>query len=141
MSYVWLSECTSKEYKSRAFTAINIFDAFPMVVTCFYFMFISKNWVHLSLFFCILSYVALIIAFICPESPRWLLVSGRSREAIHELNNIGRMNRIPGPLIPADTLFVEDPTNLQAIIGFSEKHSEFKMSSHKFGHINVEALD
>ena len=112
MSYVWLSECTSKDYKSRAFTCINIFDAMPMVVTCSYFMFISKNWVHLSLFFCVLSYVALIIAFICPESPRWLLVSGRSRDAIDELNKIGRMNRVPGPLLPSDTLFVEDPMNL-----------------------------
>ena len=89
VSYVWLSECTSKEYKARAFTTINIFDALPMVITCFYFMFISKNWVHLSTFFCVLSYVALIAAFICPESPRWLLVSGKSSEAIEELNKIG----------------------------------------------------
>ena len=116
VSYVWLSECTSKEYKSRAFTIINMFDAMPMIVTCFYFMFISKNWVHLSLFFCALSYVALLVAFICPESPRWLLVSGKSQKAIAELNKIGMMNRKPGPMISPDTLFVEDPTNLQKII-------------------------
>ena len=132
VSYVWLSECTSKEYKSSAFTVINVFDALPMVVTCFYFMFISKNWVHLSLFFCVLCYVALIVAFICPESPRWLLVSGRSREAINELNKIGRMNKVAGPLIPADALFVEDPSNLQAIIAGSEKCSEIKFARQQF---------
>ena len=138
VSYVWLSECTSKEYKSRAFTIINMFDALPMVVTCFYFMFISKNWVHLSLFFCALSYVALLVAFICPESPRWLLVSGRSHAAIAELNKIGMMNRVPGAIIPSSTLFVEDPTNLQAIIGGSlNQCSEFKLSSQKLGFVDV----
>ena len=124
VSYVWLSECTSKDYKSRAFTAINVFDALPMVITCFYFLFVSKNWVHLSLFFCLLCWVALIVAFICPESPRWLLVSGRSVDGINELNKIGRMNKVSGPLIPLDTLFVEDPMNLQAVIGGSDKLSE-----------------
>ena len=103
---------------------INIFDAFPMVVTCFYFMFISKNWVHLSLFFCILSYVALIAALICPESPRWLLVSGRSSEAIEALNKIAQMNKVSSAkYIPANALFVEDPTNLQALVEGSEKRS------------------
>ena len=78
VSYVWSSEVTSIEYKPRAYTMINVVDGLPMVVTCFYFMFISKNWIHLSIFFCALCYVALAAAFICPESPRWLLVNSRS---------------------------------------------------------------
>ena len=93
VSYVWMSECTSKPHKANAFTYINIFDALPMVITCFYFMYISKNWMHLSLIFCILCYVALFCAFICPESPRWLLVNSRSHEAIQELNKIAIMNK------------------------------------------------
>lgn len=77
-SYVWLSECTSKPYKARAFTTINIFDALPMVLTCVYFQFISKDWMHLSLIFCVLSYLALFATYFCPESPRWLLINGNS---------------------------------------------------------------
>lgn len=123
VSYVWLSECTSRDYKARAFTSINIFDALPMVVTCCYFMFVSKNWEYLSMFFCVLSYLALLVAFICPESPRWLLFSGQSSLAIETLNQIGRMNRVTGALIPAGTLFVEDPTNIAVMIEESEKRS------------------
>ena len=130
VSYVWASECTSKEYKTRAFTAINIFDAFPMVFTCFYFMFVSKNWMHLSLFFCILCFVALAAAFLCPESPRWHLVNGRSKEAIIELNKIAAMNR--QPTIPANAIFIEDPSNVQAIIdGVSERRS--RLASNNLG--------
>lgn len=120
VSYVWLSECTSKPYKSRAFTTINVFDALPMVITCLYFQYVSKNWVHLSLFFCGLSYLALVFSFICPESPRWLLIKGRSAEAIAELNKIGRMNRST-ERIPANAIFVEDTTNTQ---GFVEPRGE-----------------
>jgi len=86
VSYVWLSECTSQPYKSSAFTAINIVDALPMVITCLYFMFVSEQWVYLSTFFCAISYLALALAFICPESPRWLLVKGNSVAAIRTLN-------------------------------------------------------
>ena len=86
VSYVWLSECTSGPNKSKAFTAINVFDAFPMVFTAGYFMLISKDWLYLSLFFCALSYIALMVAFFCPESPRWLIVNSRSAEGIEALN-------------------------------------------------------
>ena len=86
VSYVWSSECTSQLYKPKAYTWINVVDAMPMVLTCFYFQFISKNWVHLSTVFCILCYVALMAAFLCPESPRWLLINSRSDEAIQALN-------------------------------------------------------
>ena len=83
---MWLSECTSKPYKARAFTLISIFDALPIVVTCVYFQFICKDWVYLSLIFCALSYLALFASFFCPESPRWLLVNGNSGPAIEALN-------------------------------------------------------
>lgn len=114
VSYVWLSECTSRPYKTRAFTTINVIDSLPMVITCLYFLYVSKNWIHLSLFFCCLSYLALLLAFICPESPRWLLVKGRSAEAIEALNKIARMNKVAAR-IPANAIFVEDPTNFQKI--------------------------
>ena len=86
VSYVWLSECTSKPHKAQAFTYINVFDGFPMVFTCAYYLFISKNWIELPIMFAVLSYVALFLAYICPESPRWLLVNGNSEQAIDVLN-------------------------------------------------------
>ena len=114
VSYVWLSECTSQPYKAQSFTWINIFDALPMVLTCGYFMLVSKNWMHLPLLFTILSYIALFLAYFCPESPRWLLVNGQSSEAITALNQMSRMNKSAGT-IPTNALFVEDPTNIQLL--------------------------
>ena len=84
-----------------------------MVLTCIYFLYVSKNWVYLSLFFCFLSYLALAVAFICPESPRWHLVNGRSVEAIDSLNQIAKLNKVPGR-IHSSAVFVEDPTAVQA---------------------------
>ena len=72
--YVWLSECTSKPHKASSFTYINMYDALTIVLTCAHFLFISKNWINVPLFFCGLSWLAFLLAFCCPESPRWHLV-------------------------------------------------------------------
>lgn len=128
VSYVWASECTSIEYKPRAYTMINVVDAFPMVFTCFYFMFISKNWIYLSIFFNVLTYVGNAAAFICPESPRWLLINSRSKEAIKVLNDIAKMNKVDY-VIPSNAIFVEDPANIGvAAIESSEKNSRIASS-------------
>ena len=110
VSYVWLSECTSGPYKPSAFTYISAFDALPMILTCLMYLFVSKNWLHLPLIFCILSFTATVLAYFCPESPRWLLVNGRSQEAIAQLNKIASMNKTRQ--IPENALFVEDPRNI-----------------------------
>jgi len=111
VSYVWLSECTSNLYKAQAFTVINVFDALPISITCLYFLFVSKNWMPLSLFFCILCYISLIVSFACPESPRWHLVKGNSKKAIDALNQIARINQTR-VRIPKNAIFVEDPNNI-----------------------------
>ena len=86
-----------------------------MVVTAGYFMFISKDWLYLSLFFCALSYIALMVAFFCPESPRWLIVNSRSAEGIVALNQMAKMNKV-SKRIPEYAVFVEDPKSVQARI-------------------------
>ena len=63
-SFVWLSECVGHEYKSTAFTLINMYDAITMAVTCAYFIFISRELVWLCLFFCVLSYVATLVVLV-----------------------------------------------------------------------------
>ena len=118
-SYIYLSECTSSLYKPASFTYINIVDAAPLMITCLFYMLVSPNVMILPWVFTVLSYAAVFASFLCPESPRWLLVNGRSQEAIAELNKIASMNgKAP---IPSDAIFVEDPTNIQAMI---EAHSE-----------------
>ena len=108
-SYVWASECVPLSNKPLAFTMINVFDAFPIPFLCLYFAFVSKDWYPLQFYVLLLSYFSFVLTFLCPESPRWLLVNGRTKEAIEVLNYIARWN---GNLqrIADDAQFVEDPT-------------------------------
>ena len=111
-AYNWLSESVSLQKKSTAYTLINIVDSVPLLVMCLYIMFVSTNWFHLNFWMVIIGYSALVVLAFCPESPQWLIVTGRRREAIRVLNGISRCNghwyRI------ADTQeFVEDPGNFE----------------------------
>ena len=74
---------------------INVFDCFPMPFLCLYFMFISKDWYWINFYILLLSYVAFFLTFFCPESPRWHLVNGRTKEAIEVLNYMAHLNGSP----------------------------------------------
>lgn len=114
ISYVWLSESVGFEYKSTAFTLINMFDGMTMAVVAIYFMWISHDWFWLCAFSTLLTYAATVVSLICPESPRWLLVNGRSKKAIASLNTIAQFNG--REQIPLGAKFVEDPTNLEMTV-------------------------
>ena len=109
VSYVWASECVPLPKKSIVFTIINLVDAIPVTVTCLYFRYVSKDWYTLNFYQLVICYIAFIAMFMCPESPRWLLINGKSAEAINVLNHMAKMNGSSNP-IPSDAKFVEDPT-------------------------------
>ena len=77
VSYVWLSECVPQPLKSQAYTFINILDAVPMAIFCAYVSYIDPDWFSINLYALGFSYLAFILAFFCPESPRWYLVNGK----------------------------------------------------------------
>ena len=132
VSYVWLSECVGFQYKSTAFTLINMFDGMTMANVCLYYMFISVDWFWLCLFFCLLSYIATLTILICPESPRWHLVNGRSREAIEAFNRIAEMNGVKEGQkgrIPLEAKFVEDPTNYDMTVDMKTRVASQRASS------------
>ena len=92
ITYVWLSECVPTHLKSRAYTSINFLDATSMGVFCAYVAYVDKDWMGINLIVLALAYLALILAFICPESPRWFLVNGKREEAIRALNYMAKFN-------------------------------------------------
>ena len=96
--------------KASGNTYINVWDALVMVVVCIYYLTVSKNLIWLQIFMLILSLIALGLSFVCPESPKWHIVNGRSSEAIKILNRIAAMNGRE-ERIPSDARFVLDPTN------------------------------
>ena len=76
-SYVWLSEVVPFERRSASFTIINIADAITGLIAGAFYISISRNYMPLYAFVTGCSYLALILATFMPESPRWLLVTGR----------------------------------------------------------------
>ena len=78
-----------------------------MFFSCAYFMYVGNDWYPLILGYTILGVVSFIlITFLCPESPKWLLLQGRTDEAIKSLNYIAWFNRSK-ERIPQNTKFVE----------------------------------
>ena len=100
-SYVWSSECVPFSRKAHAFTVINVFDASPPLLTGLWYIFIGRDWFLVYAITVVMGYSALFLGFICPESPRWLLLNGRQKEAIDALNKIARWNRTDAR-IPTD---------------------------------------
>ena len=80
-----------------------------MAVFCAYVSYVDKNWLSINIIALGVSYLAFILAFLCPESPRWYLVNGRREKGIQTLNYISKFNGMPGK-IPRDAQFVESET-------------------------------
>ena len=55
------------------------------------------------------SWLAFILCFVCPESPKWLLNNKLKTEAIEALNYIAWFNGIPNR-IPTSAILIEDPS-------------------------------
>ena len=117
-SYVWSSECVPFARRSKAFTIINVFDCVPTLVTGLFYLFIGRDWFTIYLINVIISITGFVLAFVCPESPRWLLYNNRQGEAIAALNYIAKFNRSE-ERIPVDARFEE---TLQLASYYQQEH-------------------
>ena len=98
--------------QQTAFTLISVVDSLPMAVACISYMYLTRNWLWVCLASTCLSYLALFLAFFCPESPKWHLIQGRAPQAIDCLNEIAELNGVQeSEFIPENAVFVEDPNN------------------------------
>lgn len=83
VSYVWLFDLVRQNDKPIAVGILNSWDCVTLAVTCLYFKFVSRNWFGLYFFMSVVGLVSLLIlTFIIPESPKWLLHNNRKSEAI-----------------------------------------------------------
>ena len=106
-SYLWISDMVPMRNKSFAFTCMNIFDASPMLVSCAWYLFISRDWFPLNFGMLVITWIAAILAFFVPESPKWLLVKGRKIEAVTGLNRLASCNKSAFKL-DANKMFEEE---------------------------------
>ena len=93
--YVWATEIVPAKYSTAVTVTLNTFDSGSLFFVCIYFFLISRDWFPLMLFMTVLSTIAFIItSTLLPESPEWLLLNGRTKEAIAAFNLIGRVNGV-----------------------------------------------
>ena len=108
-AYVWASESVTFERRSGVFTIINAVDASPPFWTGLFYLLVSRDWFPIFSINIVVSFTALILAFVCPESPRWLLYNGRQADAIDAINYMAWFNGNADEtmLIPSDAIFQE----------------------------------
>ena len=107
LAYIWGFELTHSKQKSFASSTINLVDFSNAAVAGCFFLFVDNDWYPLYSTWVGMSaaaYIALLL--FCVESPKWLLMQGRTREAIDALNYIAWFNGSPNR-ISYDTVFVE----------------------------------
>ena len=77
------------------------------IVAGVYFLLISRDWRPLILgYYCLHIAGYLLVTGLCVESPKWLLLQSRRKEAIDALNYIAKVNRSPSR-ISVSTQFTE----------------------------------
>ena len=93
--YVYLVELVPAKFSTIMNASITSFDSGTIAVVCLYFLFVSRDWFPLIFGMTLLStFALLVIVYILPESPIWLLNTGRTADAIEALNAIGKINGV-----------------------------------------------
>ena len=74
-------------------TSLTSFDSATMGILCFYLFFINRNLEQLLMFMSVVAAICFGLSFfLLPESHKWLLAVGKTREAIQVFNYIARFN-------------------------------------------------
>lgn len=98
VSYTYAYELVPPSNIKSVNGAINTVNFLTLFVIGFYYYCISKSWFPLYLVVTLLyTFAYLIVIFVLPESPKWLLATDRPIEAIHALNWIAKVNRKKEP--------------------------------------------
>ena len=95
LSYVYLFEFMHSKDKSFACSAINFADVSGAAIAGTFWLFVKKDWFPLYVGIVAVSGLAyLYIMVLNLESPKWLLLQGRTKEAIAVLNYIAWFNGV-----------------------------------------------
>ena len=106
-------------------------DCSSATITGVFYLVFSRDWFTIYLIHIIMSVSALVLAFICPESPRWLLYNGRTDEAIEAINYIAKFNG-SSEKIPLDATF-EESLQLAAQKNTEEAEEDDQLESKAIG--------
>ena len=107
VSYVWVFELVETKHKGTVCSVVSMFDEMTPLIFCCYIKFVNKDWFPLVAGMTFAGVVALFLAVVVvPESPKFLLINGKTEEAIAALNRIAGLN-CASSRISSDAVFVE----------------------------------
>ena len=87
LCYAWLFEFMVQRYKVSANTCVNMGEFGTILIAGIVFYYVTPNWVPLFFSFYFTALIGFLgVLILCPESPKWLLLQGRQKEAIRALN-------------------------------------------------------
>mmetsp|Transcript_5997 Transcript_5997/g.10187 ORF Transcript_5997/g.10187 Transcript_5997/m.10187 type:complete len:304 (+) Transcript_5997:453-1364(+) len=144
MCYVMLFELVEDQYKSLTCTILNVVDGFTMGVTCIWFMFVSQDALKfLEYSFWVGTIASVLIIFLTPESPVFLILNDKQSDAKVILNQIAKVNKSANQVQRQDHLTLKDP----CLAGEHHEDSHYKnlslsidphnTSHHNTSHHNV----
>lgn len=70
--YINISEYVHTRYKNAVSTMLLVFDSLTNILVALYCKSISKNWLYLQIFGCVLSGISVIGCTLVPETPEYL---------------------------------------------------------------------
>lgn len=82
------------KYKAPACTFLNMYNQGTFIIFGLYILFVSRDWFGIAFFMYLLGLVAFAITFMLPEAPRWLLVNGRTTDALEQFKAIAEANGV-----------------------------------------------
>ena len=76
-------------------TLYNALDGCTMIYLSIYFTYLSKDWIHFFTFYLIIFTICVLMIWYLPESPKYLVMKGKYKEARDALNVIAKVNKRP----------------------------------------------
>jgi len=109
-------------YAALACACITALESSTTAIFCLFVKFVSTDAMAYLWFFNFLGLGAsLLFSFVCVESPKWLLMQGRAREAVDNLNYIASVNKdIRAIFSSRHRLQVFDPTEVKLVLNEEE---------------------
>ena len=105
--YIWLCELMETRHKSSACSVLNTFNSATIAIFGLYVLFISRDWFYIIFFMYLLGVISwFIILLMIPEAPRWLLINGRTKDALTSFEHISSLNAVEFTISP-DAVFIE----------------------------------
>jgi hypothetical protein len=91
--YTYAFELVELKNKPLVCSAINIWDVSTLMWINLYILHVSRNWWYILAAYTFLGFIAwTIILIFGPESPKWMMMDGRSFDCKKQLEKIARFN-------------------------------------------------